>query len=89
MRHETYAPRINGVDGKLVERREATFPDTNWTVFDGQDVKIGEEPLTEAELETLASEGQPTPTETRISDIEAATDLESLKAALVTGLRED
>jgi hypothetical protein len=75
MRRETYT------DNKLVETREAEG--TEWVIKNAQGVETGREPLTPEELARFQAEGQPTPDEALVTDINAASTVADIKAALV------
>jgi hypothetical protein len=68
--------------GKVIETREAVG--TDWIIKDGDGVETGREPLTAEEFARFQAEGQPTPDEKLVTDLNAATTVAGLKAALLT-----
>lgn len=67
-------------DSKLVGSEETTA--TELITRDANDVEVSRRLLTEAEIAHEAAQGQPTPKETALADIDAASTITALKAAL-------
>ena len=75
MRQETYT------DSVLVESREVVGSER--IIRDGRGVEIRRELLSQLELDEIVDEGKPSPDETLVIDIGAATTIADLKAALI------
>lgn len=73
--------RITYSEGEVVEERNAVG--LNWVITNAEGIKIGEVPLAPEELARFQAEGQLTPDAQVVIDLNAASSLDGVKAALI------